>query len=265
MEGLQGTGDTPVTAYHNTSIEAGEKILREGFKSGNSRWNYFMTNASGTKAGSEVARLPLQYETSINTIGAQEISYNQWRTFFNEAKIDLGLEGIENMKLSKEEIRAANAIRNQKAIQFMNQAGGDIFVIKAESGSKSAQKFIVLSDKAVEARVEIKSILRGQQALLEQMEKTVLAQTSNINSSFSRASLGNKMFRYGRLALRFAGETLLIEGTIHGLRQKHESAIHYVQRKSLNGRSPFENWMTDTYTDVGLYYWYKYSIDLDKK
>lgn len=40
--------------------------------------------------------------------------------------------------------------------------------------------------------------------------------------------------------------------------------MQYVQRRSFNGLSPFANWMLDTYSDAGLYYWYKYSVDLEK-
>lgn len=255
-----GPGDPPITAYHNTTAEAGEAILREGFKAGESGFNFFMTNASGTKAGSEVASMPVQIETTINTSGAQTIKYEQWRGFFNEAKGELGLGNVDNAKLTNDQIKAVNAIRNQKAGQFMKQAGGDAFIIEAEAG-RSGQKFIVLTDEAVQARVNIQSIPKGQEAVLSQMEKM----STTTGSGFSRASAGSRMFRYGRMALRFAGEGLLIEGTILAMQTKDESTKHYVERRSLNGRSPFSNWLMDTYSDVGLYYWYKYSIDLNKK
>jgi RHS repeat-associated protein len=255
-----GLGDPSTTAYHSTTAESGAKILQEGFKSGNSGWNYFMTDPSGTKAGSGVADAPVQLQTTINTEGAKTIKYDQWRGFFNEAKAEMGLSNVENAKLTTDQLKSLNAIRNQKAVQFMNQAGGDTFIIEAEAG-KAGQKFIVMTDKAVQSKVVIQSISKGQEALLTQMEKTAVSS----GTGFSRANVGSEMFRYGRMALRFAGETLLIEGVITAMQQKGEATKHYVERRSLNGHSPFYNWMMDTYSDVGLYDWYKYSIDLNKK
>lgn len=244
-----GLGDPPTTAYHKTSAESGAKILKEGFKSGKSGWNFFITNPSGKAAGSEVANAAVKIETAINTEGAKTISYKQWSMFSDQAKGELGYAEVENAQLTKSQMAEVNALRNQKAVQFMNQAGGDAFVIEAKPGASSGQKFIVMTDKAVEARVTINCIPKGQEAVIAEMEA----------SGVSRASMGSSMFGYGRMALRFAGEGLLIEGVIHAVRAKGEAAQHYVERKSLNGHSPFYNWMMDTYSDVGLYYWYKYS------
>jgi hypothetical protein len=252
-----GLGDPPVTAYHNTSVGDGVKILNGGFDAP-SGWNYFMTDPSGTKAGAEVANMPVQFKAAINTDGAKTIKYDQWRGFFNEAKAELGLSEVDNAKLSKDQLKQLNAMRNDKARVFMKNAGGDAFVIEAEAG-KSGQKFVVLTEEAVKSRVSSVSVPKGGELLISEMERSAAAG----GTAFSRASAaGNKIFRYGKMALRIAGEGLLIEGAIYGVRAKGEAAQHYVERKSLNGHTPFYNWMMDTYSDVGLYYWFRYSVDL---
>lgn len=252
-----GLGDPPVTAYHNTSVGDGVKILDRGFNAP-SGWNYFMTDPSGTKAGAGVADQPVQFKAAINTEGAKTIKYEQWRGFFNEAKAELGLSDVDNAKLSKDQLKQLNAMRNDKARLFMKNEGGDAFIIEAEKAGKSSQKFIVLTEEAVKSRVTSVSVPKGQELLVSEMEKSAAAG----GTAFSRANAGSKMFRYGKMALRFVGEGLLIEGAIYGIRSKGEAAQHYVERKSLNGHSAFYNWMMDTYSDVGLYYWYKYSVDL---
>ncbi|GAB2669362.1 hypothetical protein GCM10027036_23560 [Flavihumibacter cheonanensis] len=254
-----GLGDPPVTAYHNTSVADGIKILDGGFNAP-SGWNYFMTDPSGTKAGAGVADQPVQFKAAINTDGAKIIKYEQWRGFFNEAKAELGLSNIDNAKLSKDELKQLNAIRNEKARLFMKNSGDDTFIIEAENASKTSQRFIVLKEDAVKSRVSSVSVPKGQELLISEMEKSGAAG----GSRFSRSSVGTKMFRYGKMALRFVGEGLMIEGAIYGVKAKGEAAQHYVERKSLNGHSPFYNWLMDTYSDVGLYYWYKYSVDLNK-
>lgn len=240
-------------------MEAGEAILRKGFVAGKSAWNYFMTDPSGTKAGSGVAEAKVQLKTSVNTAGAQIIKYEQWRGFFNEAKAELGLSNVDNSKLTTDQLKSLNAIQNQKGVQFMNQAGGDVFIVEAEA-AKSGQRFIAMTDKAVGERVTIESVTKGHDVLLNQMEKV----SRSSSSGFSRASGGSKIFRYGRTALRITGEALVVEGVIEAMRQSGEATKHYVQRKSLNGNSPFTNWMLDQ-SDIGLFYWYKYSINLNQK
>ena len=214
-----------------------------------------MTNPSGKAAGSDVASAAVQIETSINTEGAKTINYKQWSGYFDEAKTELGFGEIENNQLTKAQRSSIDGLRNQKAAQFMTESGGDAFIIEAKPGASSGQKFIVLTDKAVESRVTINAVSKGQEAVIASME----------TSGITRAGLGSRMFGYGRLALRFVGEGLLIEGVIQGLRGKEEATKHYVERKSLNGLSPFANWMLDTYSDVGLYDWNQYSLDLNKK
>jgi len=238
--GLGDPDPVTTTAYHNTTVESAGNIVKDGtFKSGKSGWNYFMTDATGTKAGSEVAKSPVQIKVEINMSGANEISYKQWGGFFDEAKVQLGLEDVANGDLTKPQLKQLNAIRNQKAVSYMNSIeGADSFVIHAEKGS-SGQKFLALKDNSVLSRVSSKmQTTRGGQFLANRL----------IPSSLRG---GARLLTLGKALLRITDETVLIESTIMAMQEHHKANQEYTKEKRKEGKT----FMTDTYSDVGLFYW----------
>jgi RHS repeat-associated protein len=233
-----GLGDPPTTAYHNTSIADAAKIVNDGtFKAGNSGWNYFMTDPSGTKAGSDVAKAPVQFKIEVNMAGAKEISYKQWDGFFKQAKSQMGLSDVANNDLTTGQLKELNAIRNQKAVTFMNSIeGADAFIINAEKGS-TGQKFYALKDKSILSRVSSKmQTTRGGNQLV---------------SSILSEGLKRKVFTYGKALLRVTGEAVIIESTILAFEKQHQANKQYVEKKKQEGK----NWLTDTYSSTGLLYW----------
>jgi RHS repeat-associated protein len=236
-EDYLGLGDPPTTAYHNTSMENAAKIVNDGtFKAGKSGWNYFMTDPSGSKAGSEVARAPVQFKTQVNMAGASEISYNQWSDFFKQAKTEMGLGDVANNDLTKDQMKQLNALRNQKAVTYMNNTKADAFIINAEKGI-SGQKFYVLKDDAVISRVSSKfQTTRGG---------------AELASKIVFESLKSRALSIGKTLLRATRQALLFEMTISAVQQHHDANKRYIEAKKKEGKS----WMTDTYSDVGVLYW----------
>jgi RHS repeat-associated protein len=215
-----GMGDPPgtTTAYHNTSVADGASIINDGtFKAGQSGWNYFMTDASGSKAGSEVAKAPVQFEVTVNMSNAHEISYKQWNGFFNEAKAQLGLSEVANADLSKDQLKQVNKIRNIKAVNYMNSIeGANAFIINAEKGA-SGQKFYALKNEAVASRVSRAfELTRGG------------SQVSQYLSTMSRLSTWAS---FGRAALRLTGEALIMEGLLYAIPEYNKAQENYNRNK----------------------------------
>jgi len=202
-DGMMPTQATdPITAYHSTSVSGAAGILEEGFVAGDSGFNFFMTNANGDGAGRAVADAPVQLQTSINVEGATEISRSQWKGYFDEAKVDLGLDGIENSKLTKDQLKSVNAVRNQKAAAFMAESGGDVFVIDAKPG----QKFVALTDEAAKTRVSVEGVTKGGSEL------------AAFNKSPLKSLTSGRLMSFGKTLLRASGEALMVEGLLMGMR-----------------------------------------------
>ena len=226
----KGVGDPPVTAYHNTTVNNGAKIAIDGtFKAGKSGWNYFMSSPLGSKAGADVAKAPVQFKVEINITGAKEISYKQWNSFYNEAKSELGLSEVAGRDLNNGQIKQLNAIRNQKAVAYMNSVEADAFIIHAEKGS-SGQKFYALKDNSALTRVSDNFITtRGG----NEMASTIIKQSYK----FRAATIGKAI-------LRTLKDGVIIEGVIFAMEQKHLANKEYAKRNSWGGMH-----------DVGLYYY----------
>lgn len=242
-----GPGGPYVTAYHNTTADNSIKILLEGFKAKNLGWNYFMSDPRARGAGSRVADLEVPFEARLNVDGAKVVTYDQWDGVFNEIKGELGLDNVANGKLTKDQLRKINAIRNQRIRTFINEAGGEAWIIHIEKGGEAAQKFYLIKNVAVIRRVTNLKVARGTLELINRAERYV-GKLGYLTQMFRMSGTA----RFGRTILRMTGETLMIEGLIFALEQKHKGKVWYVKQPKAEGRN---SWLHDTYSDVGMLYW----------
>lgn len=140
FEGLE-----EVNLFHRTDAKGAYGVFESGFNSKftkNGEFHFFSLSQSSSGHGASVAKAPIQLKVKLDITYAKEITYKQYKGWFQEALVELNYKGPKNLP---REIQArADAIRNEKLWEYMKNNKGNIF--KVDNGKAP---FIAANDEAL--------------------------------------------------------------------------------------------------------------------
>jgi RHS repeat-associated protein len=200
------TGADPLTLYHYTGVSEAQSIMREGFRAGRSGFVFFTERASPTRAGAAAEAAPVRLQVQADMPVGGEITYQQWHQWYAEAKAGLEAQGVKGSELHSR----ADAIRNQRAWQYMAEQGHDVYRIRLRG-----QSFIAAREGALaRARIfEIAGSGASRVVLGEGIASHVLSgQRSAAVQAAERAGLSEAVAaRFGSAAsvMRWVGRPLI--------------------------------------------------------
>jgi RHS repeat-associated protein len=139
------TGEDPLTLYHFTGVTEAQGVLREGFRAGRSGFVFFTERANPTRAGAAAEAAPVRLGVRIDLQIGGEITYQQWHQWYAEAKAGLEAQGATGSELHGR----ADAIRNQRAWQYMQEQGHEVYRIRLRGQSFIAAREGTLSRASV--------------------------------------------------------------------------------------------------------------------